>query len=138
MTPLLSGLVMLAALLGLLAIGTPIAFSLGLVAMGALYTVYGGFFLETIGLLISPTLAGAIFDATNSYDWALVMFAISSGLSALLFWIASRLPRPVDQRSRSGGEPPAGRPQVVIEQGLAPIPAAQHRAPQPLASADSA
>lgn len=100
-------------------------------------TILGAtFFLETIGLLISPTLAGAIFDATNSYDWALVMFAISSGLSALLFWIASRLPRPVDQRSRSGGEPPAGRPQAAIELGLAPIPAAQHRAPQPLASAD--
>ncbi|TFF27810.1 TRAP transporter large permease [Jiella endophytica] len=49
MTPLLSGLVMLLVLLALLAIGTPIAFSLGLVAMGALYTVYGGFFLETVG-----------------------------------------------------------------------------------------
>ena len=100
-------------------------------------TILGAtFFLETIGLLISPAVAGAIFDATNSYDWALVMFAISSGLSAMLFWVASRLPRPVDQRRRSGGEPPAGRPQTVPEEVLAPIPAAQHRAPQPLASAD--
>ena len=49
MTPLVSGLSMLAGLFVLLAIGTPIAFSLGLVAMGALYSVYGGFFLETLG-----------------------------------------------------------------------------------------
>ncbi len=93
-------------------------------------TILGAtFFLETIGLLISPAVAGAIFDATNSYDWALVMFAISSGLSALLFWGASRLPPPVDQRRRSGGEPPGGSTQTVPQLGLAPIPAAQHRAP---------
>ncbi|RLQ88476.1 TRAP transporter large permease [Notoacmeibacter ruber] len=49
MSPLVSGLVMLAALLALLAIGTPIAFALGLVAVGALFTVYGPFFLETLG-----------------------------------------------------------------------------------------
>ncbi|MCP1200348.1 TRAP transporter large permease [Notoacmeibacter sp. MSK16QG-6] len=49
MSPMMSGLVMLAALLALLAIGTPIAFALGLVAVGALFTVYGPFFLETLG-----------------------------------------------------------------------------------------
>ena len=66
--------------------------------------------------------AGAIFDATGSYDWALVMFAIASGASALLFWVASRLPRPVEQRARSRSDPPAEEP---IEFMPAPIPAGQ-------------
>lgn len=49
MSPMIAGLSMLVALLGLLAIGTPIAFALGLVSMGALFAVYGAFFLETLG-----------------------------------------------------------------------------------------
>lgn len=49
MSPLTSGLLMLIALFVLLSIGTPIAFALGLVALGGLYTVYGGSFLETLG-----------------------------------------------------------------------------------------
>ncbi|SMC70066.1 TRAP transporter, DctM subunit [Fulvimarina manganoxydans] len=49
MSPLMSGLAMLVALFALLAVGTPIAFALGLVAMGALFAVYGAFFLETVG-----------------------------------------------------------------------------------------
>ena len=89
-------------------------------------TILGAtFFLETIGLLISPAVAGAIFDATDSYDWALVMFAISFGLSAVLFWVASRLPRPIDHRARPGGEPlahAAGSRDPVS----APIPTARH------------
>ena len=52
------------------------------------------FMVETVGLVISPTAAGAIFDATGSYDWALVMFACSAGAACLLFWLAARLPRP--------------------------------------------
>ena len=50
--------------------------------------------IETSGQILSPAIAGAIFDATGSYDWALVMFASAMGTSMLLFWIASRLPRP--------------------------------------------
>ncbi|WP_018700725.1 TRAP transporter large permease [Amorphus coralli] len=49
MSPLSSGILMLVALFSLLAIGTPIAFALGLVAMGGLFMVYGPFFLETLG-----------------------------------------------------------------------------------------
>tara|TARA_R110002020_G_scaffold15140_95_gene53616 strand:- start:263 stop:1591 length:1329 start_codon:yes stop_codon:yes gene_type:complete len=49
MSPLSSGILMLVALFGLLAIGTPIAFALGLVAMGGLFMVYGPSFLETLG-----------------------------------------------------------------------------------------
>lgn len=46
------------------------------------------------GQIVSPIIAGAIFDATGEYDWALVMFACSMGLSLLLYWLAWKLPRP--------------------------------------------
>ena len=46
------------------------------------------------GQIVSPIIAGAIFDATGAYDWALVMFACSMGLSLLLYWVAWKLPRP--------------------------------------------
>ena len=46
------------------------------------------------GQIVSPMIAGAIFDATGEYDWALVMFACSMGLSLLLYWVAWKLPRP--------------------------------------------
>ena len=50
--------------------------------------------VETSGQIISPSAAGALYDATGNYDWALAMFAGSLGLSALLFAVAGRLPRP--------------------------------------------
>ena len=53
--------------------------------------------VETIGQIVSPTVAGAIFDASASYDWALIMFVAAFGLSFLLFMLASRQPRPVEQ-----------------------------------------
>ena len=53
--------------------------------------------VETIGQIVSPTVAGAIFDASGSYDWALIMFVAAFGLSFLLFTLASRQPRPVEQ-----------------------------------------
>ncbi|MCY3883126.1 MAG: hypothetical protein OXG61_13535 [Chloroflexi bacterium] len=46
------------------------------------------------GQIVSPIIAGAIFDATGEYDWALVMFACTMGLSLLLYWLAWKLPRP--------------------------------------------
>jgi len=52
--------------------------------------------VETIGQIISPTVAGAIFDATGSYDQALVMFIGAFSLSFVMFTLASRLPRPID------------------------------------------
>jgi sugar phosphate permease len=52
--------------------------------------------VETIGIISSPTLIGAIFDATGSYDWALVLM-MGAFLSALtLFFFASRLPQPIE------------------------------------------
>ena len=50
--------------------------------------------IRTACMLISPTVAGAIFDATGSYDWALVVLSGAFTLSMLLFAVAMRSPRP--------------------------------------------
>jgi len=50
--------------------------------------------VETLGQILSPTVAGVIYDRTGSYNWALVMFAGSFVASFVLFFIALRLPRP--------------------------------------------
>ena len=52
--------------------------------------------VETIGQILSPTLAGYIFDRTGSYDAALLMYVGTFLASMLLFLIASRMRRPVD------------------------------------------
>jgi sugar phosphate permease len=49
--------------------------------------------VEEVGLVTSPTIAGAIFDATGSYDLALAIFAGTFGVAALLFGVVARLPR---------------------------------------------
>lgn len=54
--------------------------------------------VETIGIVLSPTLAGVIFDSTGSYDLALVMLAASLAGAFVLFYFASRLAHPVDAR----------------------------------------
>ena len=46
------------------------------------------------GQIVSPIIAGAIFDATGEYDWAIFMFSCAIGLSLLLYWLAWKLPRP--------------------------------------------
>jgi sugar phosphate permease len=64
----------------------------GLAHFGA---ILGAFIVvETIGFIVSPVVAGAIFDSTGSYDWVLVMFLGSFAMSFGLFYIAVRLPRP--------------------------------------------
>ena len=50
--------------------------------------------VETMGEIISPVAAGAIFDSTGEYDWALVMFSLAFLVSVLLFMLAVRLPFP--------------------------------------------
>ena len=50
--------------------------------------------VETIGQILSPTIAGAIFDSTGSYDLALLMFVGTFAGAALMFLAASRLARP--------------------------------------------
>jgi len=51
--------------------------------------------IETMGEILSPSLAGLIFDETGSYDWALVMYALTFAGSAAMFAIASRMAYPV-------------------------------------------
>lgn len=65
----------------------------GLANFGA---ILGAFIVvETIGFIVSPAVAGAIFDSTGSYDWVLVMFLGSFATSFALFYVAARLPHPV-------------------------------------------
>ena len=45
---------------------------------------------------MAPTAAGVIYDATDSYDWALVMFAISAAIAAAFFLLARRIAPPLD------------------------------------------
>ena len=50
--------------------------------------------VETIGQILSPTVAGAIYDATGSYDLALLMFIGTFATAAAVFLGASQLRRP--------------------------------------------
>ena len=66
-------------------------------AFGARYfgTLLGAVVVvETAGQILSPAIAGAIFDATESYTWALVMYLCTFGGAFLLFMLALRMPRP--------------------------------------------
>jgi len=73
--------------------------------------------VETVGQVLSPTIAGAIFDATGSYDWALVMFASAILGSLVLFWIAARLPRPTIPPASVAAAP------APVLQPVRPVPA---------------
>jgi sugar phosphate permease len=55
--------------------------------------------VETMGQVVSPVVAGAIFDSTGQYDWALAMFSLAFLVSLLLFMVAVRLPFPYRARS---------------------------------------
>ncbi len=50
--------------------------------------------VETFGQIVSPTVAGAIYDATGSYDGALLMFMGTFTAAFVAFLVALRLPRP--------------------------------------------
>ena len=50
---------------------------------------------STLGTMAAPTVAGAIFDSTGSYHWALVMLVGTFAASAVSFFFASRAPRPL-------------------------------------------
>jgi predicted MFS family arabinose efflux permease len=51
--------------------------------------------IETSGEILSPSLAGLIFDETGKYDLALVMYAATFSVSTPLFIVASRMKRPL-------------------------------------------
>ena len=52
------------------------------------------FMIETIGQFLVPTVGGAIYDLTGSYDWLLVTFALCLVASMAFFALAHYLPNP--------------------------------------------
>lgn len=54
--------------------------------------------VETAGIVASPTLIGAIFDGTGSYDLALVILASALAAAFVLFFFALRLTPPIAAR----------------------------------------
>lgn len=58
-------------------------------------TIFGVVYVvDTVGIVVSPTVAGAIFDATGSYDFALIELVAAFALSSLVLAIAMRVPKP--------------------------------------------
>jgi len=51
--------------------------------------------VETVGLLVGPTAAGSIYDATGSYRGVVMMLLAAFTLSCGCFLVASRLRRPL-------------------------------------------
>ncbi|HLF70626.1 MAG TPA: MFS transporter [Dehalococcoidia bacterium] len=47
--------------------------------------------IETAGQILSPALAGEIYDRTGSYDGALILFMAAFGAGLLLFLVAARV-----------------------------------------------
>jgi hypothetical protein len=47
--------------------------------------------VETLGQIISPSLAGKIYDDTGSYDGALIMFMGTFAAGMVLFAVAARM-----------------------------------------------
>jgi sugar phosphate permease len=67
----------------------------GLAHFGAILGTVG--VVETIGLISSPTIAGAIYDETGSYDLVLGMLILTFAISFGLFWAASRMRLPLEE-----------------------------------------
>ena len=72
--------------------------------------------IETVGYVGSPTITGWIFDATGSYDIALLMFLGTFAAAIPLLLLAARLPHP------------------TIPEPAPPLPAAVAPAPAPARS----
>ncbi|HUF54337.1 MAG TPA: MFS transporter [Dehalococcoidia bacterium] len=51
--------------------------------------------IDALGVVTAPTIAGLIYDETGSYDLVLVMFGSSFAAALALFYLASRLPHPM-------------------------------------------
>ena len=73
--------------------------------------------VATVGMVISPTVGGAIFDRTGAYDWALVMWLSAVLLSGLLFLVSRWLPRPVIPAPRAAAGAPGSRSAMVARPG---------------------
>jgi sugar phosphate permease len=71
----------------------------GLAHFGAILGTVG--VVETAGLVSSPTIAGAIYDETGSYDLVLAMLVVTFSISFVLFWVASRMRLPIEEMRRA-------------------------------------
>jgi uncharacterized membrane protein len=57
--------------------------------------------VETVGQILSPTIAGAIFDATGAYTWAIATYLGTFAISFVLFGVALRMPKPIEAQPRT-------------------------------------
>jgi sugar phosphate permease len=55
--------------------------------------------VETTGQVLSPSLAGYIYDSSGSYDGALIVFASAFAIGMVLFVIAARMETPMNYRA---------------------------------------
>ena len=62
--------------------------------------------IETVGIIVSPLAAGVIFDTTDSYDLVLMMLGAALAGSFVLFYMASRLPHPMEELEAAADPPP--------------------------------
>ena len=53
--------------------------------------------VETTGQILSPSVAGAIYDSTGSYDGALIMFMSAFAVGMVLFVVAARMQPPLER-----------------------------------------
>jgi sugar phosphate permease len=68
----------------------------GLAHFGAILGTVG--VVETIGLVTSPFIAGAIYDETGSYDLVLIMLISTFAIALVLFAVAGRMALPAEAR----------------------------------------
>jgi nitrate/nitrite transporter NarK len=54
--------------------------------------------VETVGQILSPTITGAIYDATGTYDLALLLFIATFSVALVLFAVAARMTHPQQLR----------------------------------------
>ncbi len=70
-------------------------------------TIMGtAFMFQTIGIFVSPIVAGEIYDRTGSYDLALLLYAACAGASMLVFLVASRIRQPLAEQAARIAPPP--------------------------------
>ena len=63
-------------------------------------TIMGtAFMFQTMGIFVSPIVAGEIYDRTGSYDLALLLYAACAGASMLVFLVASRIRQPLAEQA---------------------------------------
>ncbi len=78
--------------------------SFGVVHFGTLLGIV--VVVETVAEIVSPWVEGLMFDSSQSYDNALLMFAAAFLLASVMVAAASRLPHPLDPFDLESGDTP--------------------------------